>query len=201
VTFRSVARHDTFRDERASASRLGRRAGSIPERCPFDSAAVLNVRALSPRMRSSCPECGAPLGDADDCRALFHELLALEARVAGAAGALPHFFAVASYNLQHPSTFTRGALEGLRPTLADVLAGRATLDDARRRARAGAAGAARVRRRPDDADTEEEQRILRAWPTRWPLTVADVCRAEPEEYAARVRAWAEGTIATLEAVP
>jgi hypothetical protein len=32
------------------------------------------------------------------------------------------------------------------------------------------------------------------------MSVADVCRAEPEEYAARVRAWAEGTIATLEAV-
>jgi hypothetical protein len=151
-------------------------------------------------MRSSCPECGAPLGDAEDCRTLFHELLALEARVAGAAGALPHFFAVASYNLQHPSTFTRDALEGLRATLADVLAGRATLDDARRRARAGAAGATRVRRRPDDVDTEDERRMLGAWPTRWPTTVADVCRAEPEEYAARVRAWAEGTIATLEAV-
>jgi hypothetical protein len=152
-------------------------------------------------MRSSCPECGAPLGDADDCRALFHELLALEARVADAAGALPHFFAVASYNLQHPSMFTLAALEGLRDTLGDVLAGRASLEDARRRARAGADGATRVRRRPEDVDTDEERRMLGAWPTRWPITIADVCRAEPEEYAARVRAWAEGTIATLEAVP
>jgi hypothetical protein len=151
-------------------------------------------------MSSSCSECGAPLGDAEDCRALFHELLALEARVAGAPGALPHFFAVATYNLQHPSGFTLAALEGLRDTLADVLAGRASLEDARRRAQAGADGAARVRRRPDDVRTDEEQRVLGAWPTRWPMSVADVCRAEPEEYAARVRAWAEGTIATLEAV-
>ena len=149
-------------------------------------------------MRSVCPECGAPLGEAADCRALFHELLLLEARVPGVAGEMPHFLAVASYNLQHPSAFTPVALEGLRRTVGDVLAGRATLDDARRRARTGADGATRVGRRPDDVLTEAERRVLGAWPTRWPLTVADVCRAEPGEYTARVRAWAEGTIAMLE---
>jgi hypothetical protein len=149
-------------------------------------------------MRSSCPECGAQLGDAEDCAALFHALLALEARVPGAAGALPHFFAVASYNLQHPSTFTHAALAGLRDTLGDVLAGRATLEDARRRARAGEAGAMRVRRRPGGADSETQRRGRFAWPARWPITVADVCRAEPAEYPARVREWARATVATLE---
>jgi hypothetical protein len=149
-------------------------------------------------MRSTCPECGATLGDAADCRALFHELLLLEARAAGAAGALPHFLAVASYNLQHPSAFTVAALDGLRRTLADVLAGRASLGDARRRARAGADGSARVGRRPDDVLDEEERRVLGAWPTRWAMSVADACRAEPEKYAETVRAWAEATIATLD---
>ena len=152
-------------------------------------------------MSSSCPECGAPLGDAADCRALFHELLLLEARVPGAAGALPHFLAVATYSLQHPSTFTPAALEGLRRTVADVLAGRATLEDARRRARAGADGATRVSRRSSDVLTADDRRLLGAWPARWPTTVADVCVVAPEEYAARVRAWAEVTILALEGLP
>ena len=32
-------------------------------------------------MHASCPECEAPLGGAEDCRELFHELPLLEARV------------------------------------------------------------------------------------------------------------------------
>jgi hypothetical protein len=150
---------------------------------------------------SECPECGAPLATGATCREHLHELLLLEARVPGAPGALPHFLAVASYNLQHPSMFVPETLVGLRRTVADVLAGRATLDDARRRARAGARGSARVHRRAGEAPSESDSRLLGAWPTRWPITVADVCAAGASEYEARVRAWAASVVAALEGIP
>jgi hypothetical protein len=149
---------------------------------------------------NACPECGAPLAPGTACREHLHELLLLEARVPGAPGALPHFLAVASYNLQHPSTFVPDALEGLRRTVADVLAGRATLDDARRRARAGARGSARVHRHTGEQPAENDRRLLDAWPTRWPITVADVRAADPSEYAQSVRAWAASVVAALEGI-
>ena len=152
-------------------------------------------------MPPTCSECSAALTDGGSCRDYFHELLALEAQVPGGPGAMPHFLAVASYNLQHPSTFVPAALFGLRRTLADVLAGRATLDDARRRARAGAEGATRVLRRAGEQPSDAEQSFLRRWPTVWPMTVLDVCRVPPEQYEARVRAWATTVIDALRDVP
>ena len=144
-----------------------------------------------------CSECGATLPEGGSCEDYFHELLALESTVPGAAGAVPHFLAVASYNLQHPLGFTPAALTGLRRTLADVLAGRARIDDARRRASAGAEGATRVRRREDSVLSDDDTALLNAWPRQWPLTVVDVCRVRPEEYTERVRAWATAVAATL----
>jgi hypothetical protein len=144
-----------------------------------------------------CSECGAILPEGSSCEDYFHELLALESTVPGAAGAVPHFLAVASYNLQHPLGFTPAALSGLRRTLADVLAGRARIDDARRRASAGAEGATRVRRRADTALSEEEKALLDAWPRRWPMTVLDVCRVQPEKYAECVRVWATAVATTF----
>ena len=114
---------------------------------------------------------------------------------------MSHFLAVASYNLQHPSMFVPAALFGLRRTFADVLAGRATIDDARRRARAGADGATRVLRRPEDQTSDTDQAVLRAWPITWPMTVVDVCRVAPEQYEAQVRAWATAVGETLREVP
>jgi hypothetical protein len=130
------------------------------------------------------PEGGA-------CRDHFHELLALEAQVPGGPGELPHFLAVACYNLQHPAQFTPEVLEGLRGALADVLAGRATLEDIRRRTRDAVNGPTRVLRRLDEpGDTA-------GWPTEWPLTIAHACRAAPEDYAPRVREWAKAVSAAL----
>lgn len=137
-----------------------------------------------------CPECGAALQGVNACQEYFHELLALEWRVPGASGGLPHFFAVASFNLQHPSGFLPAALLGLRATLADVLAERADIAEARRRARNAADGPARVRRREEDVLSDSDLRMLNAWPTTWSATVLDVCRVAPEEYPDRVRAWA-----------
>jgi len=152
---------------------------------------------------STCPECSASLGDSGSCRDHFHEMLALEAQaqLPFAAGTMTHFLAVASYNLQHPSAFVPAALFGLRRTVADVLAGRSTLDDARRRARAAADGPTRVLRRPEEQPSDADQAVLRAWPNEWSMTVLDVCRVPPEQYETRVRAWAAAVIDALRDVP
>jgi hypothetical protein len=152
-------------------------------------------------MSARCPDCGATLPETGSCQEYMHELLFLEAQVPGAPGAEPHFLAVASFNLQHPSTFLPSALMGLRGTVADVLAGRATLDDARRRARHLASGQARVLRRAGTVLSSSDQLVLRAWPTSWPITVLDVCRVPPERYVESVRRWAASIIEVLDANP
>jgi hypothetical protein len=149
---------------------------------------------------STCPECGAPLAAGRTCVDYFHDLLALEAGVLGAPGAEPHFFAVAAYNLQHPSSFTPAALVGLQRTVADVLLGRATLADARQRARAAADGAMRVRRRAGTKETAADQAMLRAWPTVWGVTVRDVLAGGADCYGERVSTWARAVAAALDAV-
>ena len=151
-------------------------------------------------MSPTCPECGAPLHEKSSCQEYLHELLFLEAQVPGGPGAEPHFLAVASFNLQHPSAFLPSALEGLRRTVADVLGGRATLDDARRRARHGASGETRVRRRADTVLSDDDQRVLRAWPTSWPVTVLEVCRVPPARYVESVRRWATSVLDVLDSV-
>lgn len=51
-------------------------------------------------MKPQCAECGATLEDGRSCESYFHDMLILEGQVPGAASSLPHFFAVAAYNLQ-----------------------------------------------------------------------------------------------------
>jgi hypothetical protein len=145
------------------------------------------------RTQSTCSDCGAPLPDSGVCRVYFYELLALESQVPGAAGEVAHFFAVASYNLQHPSQFVPEALAGLRTAVADALAGEATIPELRRRAGAAAQGRAPVIRRDGAPDA-----TLGAWPTQWPMTVRDVCEGSVDEYAQRVRSWAASVSATLD---
>lgn len=149
---------------------------------------------------SACAECGAPLESGRSCRDYFHELLALEAEVPGGLGGEPHFFAVASYNLQHPSQFVPGALVGLHRTVADVLALRATTADALRRARFGASGATQVRRRPDTHVSASDRALLERWPTRWAFTVRDALAGGVSHYAERVRAWASAVVAALDPI-
>jgi hypothetical protein len=143
---------------------------------------------------STCPECGAALDTGRTCRDYFNDLLALEWQIEGGPGARAHFLAVASYNLQHPSQFTGEMLAGLRQTLADVLAGRATIADARSRARAATDGPTRVRRRSGDADHPPEH-----WPTQWPMTIRDVCAVPASRYLEQVQAWAASVDASLSA--
>jgi hypothetical protein len=93
--------------------------------------------------------------------------------------------------------FMPAVLASLRVTLADVLAGRATLAEARRRAAAVAGGATRVLRRADVPLSAAEDAMVGAWPRKWPVTVRDVCRVEPSAYVTTVRAWATAVVATL----
>jgi hypothetical protein len=90
--------------------------------------------------------------------------------------------------------YTRETLEGLRAAVADALDGRATIDDLRRRARAGAEAAGRITRRARDAEVR--------WRTgSWPMTVADVLGVEPGTAACaeRVTRWARSVRETLDA--
>ena len=145
-----------------------------------------------------CTECGATLPESGGCLALFHELLALEAQVDGAPGNVPHFLAVATYNLQHPSTFTSQALAGLRGAVSDVLGGRATIADVRRRATASVGGAVRVKRHEGEQLVDAARPPLIAWPTRWPMTVLDVYHVAPPRYVEEVTRWARGTVQALD---
>jgi hypothetical protein len=125
----------------------------------------------------------------------------LEAEIPGVAGSILHFFAVAAYGLQHPDSmdYSADALSGLAASLADLLDGRLTLDDLKRRTRHAADGPTRVTRRAGDE----------AVPWRrggWPMTIAQVCTADTfgaydtyEAYAERVVAWARCVRETLAA--
>ena len=115
----------------------------------------------------------------------------------GAPSGAPHLFAVGSYNLQHPSGFMPAALTGLHRTIADVLAGRATVADALTRARLASEGPTRVRRQSETALSVADRRVLEAWPTKWPVTVREVSDAAAEQYVEKVTAWAASTVAHL----
>jgi hypothetical protein len=145
-------------------------------------------------MSETCPECGATVPEDGACRDHFHALLLLESEIPGGPSAFPHFYAVGSYVLQHPASmgYTAAALAGLHQAIADVLDGRATIADIRRRVRRGAEGAARVTRRAGDE-------VVR-WPVEnWPITVADVWKGGIEGYADRVERWARSIRQTLDA--
>src|SRR5262245_49543693 len=151
-------------------------------------------------MASTCPECGAPIPEGGSCRDHFHALLLLEGEIPGVGGSILHFYAVATYGLQHPDSmnYTADALAGLREALSDALDGRATLHDLRHRARRTANGPQRVTRRAGDADVSWRR-------GEWPMTVADVCTADTlgtydthEEYAERILRWSRSVRDTLD---
>jgi hypothetical protein len=152
-------------------------------------------------MPNTCPECGAPIPDGGSCLDHFHALLLLEGEIPGVAGSILHFYAVASYGLQHPDSmnYTAEALAGLRVAVADALDGRTTTGGLLRRVRRTADGPARVTRRAGDAEVPWRR-------GGWPMTVADVCTADTfgsydtyEDHADRVVRWARSVPETLDA--
>ena len=90
-----------------------------------------------------CLECGAPLSEGTSCRDHFNALLLLEWQIPGGPGALAHFYAVATYGLQHPDSmnYTEDTLAGLKTAVVDALDGRVTLAELRLRTRHTADGA------------------------------------------------------------
>jgi hypothetical protein len=159
-----------------------------------------------------CPECGAPLPAGETCADLFNKMLALEWTVIGEIGSgIPpeefqssgpgrealraHFFAVGTYQLQHPDRLEVSAVLGLWRSMEEMLAGRATREDVLRTARDSFDGPKRVRRRETARDTR-----LGAWPATWEMTVADVGAVPPSNYIATVRGWAETTAAAIRSV-
>ncbi len=88
-------------------------------------------------MNPFCSECGAEVPAGGACRDHFHALLGLEWQIPGGPGELSHFYAVATYGLQHPQgmNYTADTIAGLRQAVADALDGRATIEDLRRRVR------------------------------------------------------------------
>jgi hypothetical protein len=157
---------------------------------------VLPVAARRFRMADICPECGAVVPEGGSCRDNFNALLLLEWQIPGGPGALSHFYAVATYGLQHPDSmnYTAEALAGLLASVADALEGRATLPMIRSRSRRAADGAVRITRRDGDATVSWRRGA-------WPMTVADVLpvEAEAEAYAERVARWARSVLETLAA--
>ena len=136
-------------------------------------------------MTSKCPECGGTLAKGKSCQDSFHDLLALESQLPHGPDLLAHFYAVSSYNLQHPQSMrlTEEALEGLRSTVGEMLDGSITLEQARRRARRGAAIAGRVTRRGSDP-------VINWGITDWPVTVIDVIQGGVTGYGDSVQRWA-----------
>lgn len=149
-------------------------------------------------MAELCPECGAAVPESGSCRDHFHVLLLREWEIPGGPGALPHFYAVASYGLQHPDSmnYTAATLAGLLAQLSDMLDGRATLDQIRQRTRQATNGAVRVTRREGDAVVPWRRGD-------WPMTVVDVLTVVPDAvaYAERVLRWAHSVRDALDADP
>lgn len=130
--------------------------------------------------QTSCPECGAPRVDGLTCWEQLGMLIAWEHN--DPALRAEHFLIVASYNLQHPAQFTEQTIIGLRHSLIDHLDHGVLVETIRQRNAEAYKGNTRVLR-PE----AERTPVLRSWP----ITIADVYLPDqPEDAAARVRAWA-----------
>ena len=145
-------------------------------------------------MPSRCRECGAPVPPSGSCHEHLEVLLAQEWQIPGGPGELPHFFAVATYGLQHPRAmnYTIDTVTGLRQAVADALIGRASIEELRRRARVGAKRAGRITRQ--GRDPEVDWRIAA-----WPMTIVDIlpAMADRDAYAQCVSQWAHSVIGIL----
>ncbi len=128
----------------------------------------------------TCPECGArevegmncwwQLGAIGQWEFQDPELLAV------------HFLTVASYNLQHPASFTDEALTGLSQLFCQAVDHGWSNEHIRRQVAETAEGKSRVLRKEG-----KRVPVLR----QWPMTIADVyIPGHPQGAADRVRAWA-----------
>lgn len=138
-----------------------------------------------------CPECGAPRVGGMDCWEQLGALLAWE--VTDRSLLAVHFLTVACYNLQHPSRFAEGVIDGLREALVAHLDQGLPVAQIRRDAGVAFEGKRRVLR-PE----AERHPVLRPWR----VTVSDVYLPDqPEGAAVRVRRWAAAIRDEMEGNP
>jgi hypothetical protein len=128
-----------------------------------------------------CIECGALLRDGISCWDQFGALLSREADDPELLA--EHYLTVATYNLQHPAQFTKGALADLRAAFIEHLDHGLPVTKIRRRMGKAFKGQRPVLR------PEGERRPR---PRVWSMTISDVYVPETlEGSAARVREWAQ----------
>jgi hypothetical protein len=148
-----------------------------------------------------CVECGAPMPTSGDCWTRVHELLEIETRVLPGlepeSGLRAHFYAIATYQLQHPFRVAADALAALRSAVTEMLA-----DDARptaqlRRDIGRTVGRGKVTRQAEPGDRSH---IDPRWPRTWSMTAADVVAAPDAAYPEAVVRWASKTVADLDDV-
>ena len=139
-----------------------------------------------------CDECGADLAGTGTCSDVFHRMLAMEWEIPGASGGMAHFYAVASYQLQHPvaSRLSMDSLARLRESVRVALGG-AQIPALRERARAGSRREGRVTRRDGDA--------IPSWgAVAWTTNVGEIVSAGVDGYETRVESWAASVLDDLE---
>ncbi len=139
-------------------------------------------------MSAPCPDCGLHDEGTLTCRERLNSLLFIEAEVPGAARGLPHFYAVACFNVQHQRTMklTDAAVQQAVTSLDDALAGRVTIQDLLRRGRHLS--------RAGTLTAVPGTGTLFA-PERWSMRITDALGATPATYVDIVTAWARQVVA------
>jgi hypothetical protein len=152
------------------------------------------------RQLRHCPECGALMPASGECWPRVYELLEIETRELAhhdpEAAKRAHFFAIAVYQLQHPSRLTAEAATVLREGVRTMLAAPRPIDDLRRDVGRRFARHTKVTRR---ADPRDRTHVDPRWPRRWSKTALDVIAAGDAAYMSGVAAWAEATTWELDA--
>ncbi|WP_053367624.1 DUF5946 family protein [Bacillus sp. FJAT-27245] len=127
-----------------------------------------------------CPECGAPEANGLDCQGQLEEILAWEQFDPDLLGR--HFWTVACFNIQHPSSFAEEAWEGLRAVFREACDNQLTVNEIRRKVSALVDGPVRIKRKVAAAPISRE----------WAMAISEVYLAgEPKGAADRVLAWSK----------
>ncbi|QLY29971.1 DUF5946 family protein [Nocardia huaxiensis] len=142
-----------------------------------------------------CPECGGVLPPSGVCADRIPELLEIEAQVLdGSEDSLrAHFYAIATYQVQHPSRMTPQATAGMRAALTRMARNPFPISDLRREIRRDFRAVKVTNPNPEDRSGVDSR-----WPCDWPITAADIVARPPSEYVAAVTEWARAATDLLD---
>jgi len=133
-----------------------------------------------------CPECNAPVRDAQTCEEIYGQFLSLEFVDPG-YGAV-HHLTVPAYMLQHPSRLSRLGWIVVRERLCGFLTGK--LDIATLKAHNNHRFA-----QPKKGGSLKPNRDSLSIPAHiWSLTIASVSSADATTYQGDIRRWAEAIV-------